>query len=307
MAHQHHKGHDHSHAHPDLKGRNLVISIWLNILITIAQIIGGLISGSLSLLSDALHNLSDVFSLVISYIATKLSQKKASTNKTFGYKRAEIIAAFVNASTLIIVAIILIKEAIERFIHPQEIESDLVIWLSFLGILANGFSVLLLKKDAENNMNMKSAYLHLLTDMMASVAVLIGGIVMKLYKIYWVDAALTLAIALYLIYMGYDLLKASTRVLMLFTPNTVPVQKIVEAIEKIEPIKNVHHVHIWQLNENEVHLEAHIDFKKDIKLSEFDGILERIEAEVYHKYGINHVNIQPEFGKCDSKQIIVQD
>lgn len=303
MAHKH----NHSHAHTDLKGQNLIISILLNVLITVSQVIGGLISGSLSLLSDALHNFSDVLSLIISYIATALAKKKASTNKTFGYKRAEIIAAFVNAATLIVVAIILIIEAIERFMAPQEIESNLVIWLSLLGILANGFSVLLLKKDAEKNMNMKSAYLHLFTDMMASVAVLIGGLLMKFFELYWVDPALTLVIALYLIYMGYDLLKESTRVLMLFTPNTIQVQSIVEEIGKIDSIKNVHHVHIWQLNEDEVHLEAHIDFIKDIKISEFDIILDRIEDEMFHKFGINHVNIQPEFGKCDAKQIIVQD
>ena len=304
-THNHSKGH--GHHHPDLKGRNLFISILLNILITIAQVIGGLISGSLALLSDALHNFSDVLSLIVSYIATILSKKEASSNRTFGYKRAEIIAAFVNSSTLIIVAIILIKEAIERFISPQEIASDLVIWLSLIGILANGFSVLLLRKDADANMNMKSAYLHLLTDMMASVAVLIGGIVMKFYEIYWIDPLLTVLIALYLVYMGYDLLRTSTRVLMLFTPDTIEVQKIVDAIGKIEEIKNVHHVHIWQLNEEEVHLEAHIDFDKDINLSQFDIILEKIEEEVYHKFGINHVNIQPEYGKCDSKKIIVQD
>ncbi|VAW10459.1 Cobalt-zinc-cadmium resistance protein CzcD [hydrothermal vent metagenome] len=303
MSHSHHD-HSHGHSHPDLTGKNLIISIFLNVIITIAQVIGGLISGSLSLLSGALHNFSDVISLIISYIATVLLKKKASSNKTFGYKRAEIIAAFVNAATLMVVAIVLIKEAVERFIAPQEIESDLVIWLSLLGIAANGYSVLLLKKDADSNMNMKSAYLHLLTDMMASVAVLIGGILMKFYQVYWVDAALTLAIALYLIYMGYNLLKESTKVLMLFTPNTVQVQEIVEAITKIEPIKNVH---IWQLNDNKVHLEAHIDFNDDIKLSEFDTILEKIEEEVYHNHGINHINIQPEFGKCKSKQIIVQD
>ncbi|MEP3210944.1 MAG: cation diffusion facilitator family transporter [Maribacter sp.] len=306
MGHNHSDSHNHHH-HPDLKGRNLIISIVLNILITISQVMGGLISGSLSLLSDALHNFSDVLSLIVSYIANLLSKKPSSTNKTFGYKRAEIIAAFVNAATLMIVAVILIIEAIERFQNPQEVESNLVIWLSILGIAANGFSVLLLKKDADSNMNMKSAYLHLLTDMMASVAVLIGGILMKYYQWYWVDPALTLAIAVYLIFMGFDLLKQSTRVLMLFTPNSIQVQEIVEAIGKIKPIKNVHHVHVWQLNEDEVHLEAHIDFNEDIRLSEFDAILERIEEEVYHNHGINHVNIQPEFGKCDSKQVIVQD
>ncbi|PHQ59668.1 MAG: cation transporter [Maribacter sp.] len=302
MGHSHH-----NHSHSDLRGRNLIISILLNILITVSQFVGGLISGSLALLSDALHNFSDVLSLIVSYVATILSKKKASTNKTFGYKRAEIIAAFVNAASLIVVAIILIREAVERFMDPQEIESNIVIWLSLLGIAANGFSVLLLKKDADSNMNMKSAYLHLFTDMMASVAVLVGGLLMKFFQMYWVDPTLTLAIAVYLIYMGYDLLKNSTRVLMLFTPNTIQVQEIVASIGKINAIKNVHHVHIWQLNEDEVHLEAHIDFNEDIKLSEFDAILEKIEEKVYHEYGINHINIQPEFGKCDSKQVIVQD
>jgi cobalt-zinc-cadmium efflux system protein len=299
--------HAHNHSHPKVKAKNLIISIVLNTVITVSQVIGGLISGSLSLLSDALHNFSDVLSLVVSYIATVLSRRKASTNKTFGYKRAEIIAAFVNSATLIVVALVLIKEAVERFIAPQEVTSDLVIWLSILGIAANGISVLLLKRDADTNMNMKSAYLHLLTDMMASVAVLIGGLLMKFYQFYWVDPLLTLVIAFYLIYMGYDLLKQSTRVLMLFTPNNLQVDEIIATIKEIESIKNVHHVHIWQLNEDEVHLEAHIDFVADIKLSEFDVILELIEEQMFHMYGINHVNIQPEFGKCDSKQIIVQD
>ena len=190
MSHSHSHNHSH-HSHGNLKGTNLLISIFLNILITIAQVFGGIISGSLALLSDALHNFSDVISLIISYIANRLSKKKASLNKTFGYKRAEILAAFINSSTLIIVAILLVIEAVERFQNPQVIESALVIWLSTIAILGNGFSVLLLKKDADTNMNMKSAYLHLLTDMMASIAVLVGGLLIKFYNVFWVDSVLT--------------------------------------------------------------------------------------------------------------------
>lgn len=305
MAHHHH--HDHSHTHNALSGRNLLWSIVLNIIITVAQVIGGVLSGSLALLSDALHNFSDVISLIVSYIANKLAKRKASLQKTFGYKRAEILAAFINAFTLIIVAVLLIIEAIDRFKNPQVIASNLVIWLSALAILGNGFSVLLLKKDAELNMNMKSAYLHLFTDMMASVAVLIGGLLMKYYQIYWVDSVLTFAIAVYLIIMGYDLLKDSTKVLMLFTPESIPLKQIVTEINTFKSIKNVHHVHIWQLNEDEIHLEAHIDFNEDITLSQFDQILQEIESLVLNKYDINHVNIQPEFGKKDAKDVIVQD
>ncbi|MGB1308061.1 MAG: cation diffusion facilitator family transporter [Oceanihabitans sp.] len=299
--------HAHNHNHNNLKGRNLIISIFLNILITVAQVIGGLISGSLSLLSDALHNFSDVVSLIISYLANKLTKRKASLHKTFGYKRAEILAAFINAVSLIIVAVLLIIEAVKRFQNPQEIESNLVIWLSLLGIVANGFSVLLLKKDSKSSMNMKSAYLHLLTDMLASIAVLVGGLLMKFYEMYWVDSVLTLAIALYLIWVGFDLLKDSVKVLMLFTPEAIPIKNIVKDIQKKEAIKNVHHIHVWQLNEDEVHFEAHVDFNSNITLSAFDCILQEIEELLFNKYQINHVNIQPEYGKCDDKDVIVQD
>lgn len=301
-------GQNHSHDHTHIvKGKNLLFTIFLNIGITIAQVIGGLASGSLSLLSDALHNFSDVLSLLVSYIANILSKRKASLDNTFGYKRAEIVAAFINASTLIIVAVILIIEAAKRFQNPETIDSNLVIWLSIFAIAGNGISVLLLKRDSEANLNMRSAYLHLLTDMMASVAVLVGGLLMKFYQIFWVDSVLTLVIAVYLIIVGYDLLKSATKMLMLFTPNDLALEEIAKKICQISQIKNVHHIHVWQLNESEIHLEAHVDFSEDIKLSKFDSILEEIEELVYHEFGINHVNIQPEFGKCDNKDLIVQD
>lgn len=299
-------GHHH-HDHPDVKGRNLLISIFLNILITVAQVIGGIISGSLSLLSDALHNFSDVLSLVISYVANRFAKKKASFKRTFGYKRAEIIAAFVNAATLMVVAVYLIYEAIVRFINPQEIESGLVIWLAVLAIAANGFSVLLLRKSSKENMNMRSAYLHLFTDMSASVAVLVGGLLMKYFGWFWVDSLLTILIAIYLVVMGWNLLRSSFNVLMLFTPEDVNLEEIREALSQHSEIKNVHHMHIWQLNEKENHLEAHIDFHKDITLSQFDEILNELEEILKDRFGINHVNIQPEYQKDDPKDIIVQD
>ena len=154
---------------------------------------------------------------------------------------------------------------------------------------------------------MRTAYLHLLTDMLASVAVLAGGLLMYFYQTYWIDPALTIAIGIYLIYMGYDLLKASTKVLMLFTPEQIEIEGMVNSISKHPAIKNVHHVHLWQLNEQEIHLEAHIDFHDNISLQEFNVILKSIEGRVYRDFGINHVNIQPEYGKCHSEQIIVQD
>ncbi len=287
--------------------KNLGVSILLNIGITLAQIIGGLLSGSLALLSDALHNFTDVVSLIISYVAANFSKKDASLGKTFGYKRAEIIAAFINASTLIVIAIILIIEAVERFFNPQSIDSTLVIWLSVLAIVGNGLSVLLLLNDRKKNMNLASAYAHLFTDMLASVAVLIGGLLMKFYSLFWVDSFLTAAIAIYLIIVGIKLLRNSFSVLMLFTPESIEIDELVNDINQLKHVKHMHHVHIWQLNEAEIHLEAEIDLSEDISITEFEAILEQIEVTLLEKYGINHINIQPEFNKTDDKNIIVQD
>ena len=300
--------HNHVYIHKhEVEGKNLVFSIILNLLITAAQVVGGLVSGSLALISDALHNFSDVISLVFSYVAHKLSRRKASINNTFGYKRAELIAAFVNAFTLILVAVYLGYEAVERFFNPQPIKSGLVIWLALLGIVANGVSVLLLKKDADHNLNMKSAYLHLLTDMMASVAVLAGGLLMKFFGWFWVDSVLTLLISVYLIYVGYDLLKSSTRMLMLFTPEHIDIKEIVREVHKIQGVGKLHHIHVWHLNEEELHLEAHLDCSEDIRMSEFNDLLHQVEIVLFDKFGINHINIQPEFKKEDPKDFIVQD
>lgn len=288
-------------------GKNLILSIVLNVLITTAQIIGGLISGSLSLLSDALHNFTDVISLVISYVAHRLTGKKASAHMTFGYKRAEIIAAFINAITLVVIAIFLIIEAIRRFSEPQIIDSNLVIWLSGIAILANGFSVLLLKKDAKRNLNMKSAYLHLFTDMLASVAVLLGGILMKFFGWFWIDSILTFLIAVYLIFVGWDLLRTSTKMLMLFTPEHIDIKEIVREVHKLPKVGKLHHIHVWHLNDDELHLEAHLDFKENIDLESFNIVLECIEAVLQEKFGINHITIQPEYNKIDPKDTIVQD
>lgn len=296
----------HSHSHQKSQ-KNLLFSIVLNILITASQVIGGFLSGSLALLSDALHNFTDVVSLVISYVASKFSEKSATSDKTFGYKRAEIMAAFVNSSSLIIIAIILIKESLVHFLNPRTINSDLVIWLSALAILGNGLSVLLLLKDRKINMNLSSAYFHLFTDMLASVAVLAGGLLMKFYGIYWIDSVLTFAIAVYLIFVGIKLFKNSFKVLMLYTPSHIKIEDIVTKINALPLVKNMHHVHIWQLNEIELHLEAEIDFEEDISLSKFDKLLVEIEEILLREYGINHINIQPEFNKSDNKNIIVQD
>ncbi len=298
----------HHHHHNEVSGKRLGITILLNIGITLSQLIGGMISGSTALISDALHNFSDVISLFISYIANILAHRKEQTlDKTFGYKRAEIVAALINATTLIVLAIFLIYEAVTRFINPKEIHGNIVIWLALLSIALNGLSVLLLKKDAENSINMRSAYLHLFSDMLTSVAVLIGGLLIKYKQWYFVDPVLTLLIAGYLLYISWDLLLESLRIIMQFAPKEIDIASVEKEVTKIDGVKNIHHVHIWQLNDKSYHLEGHVEFNKDIKLSEFDLICEKIENVLLEKFKINHTNIQPEWHRDDPKEYIIPD
>lgn len=295
------------HAHGDLKGKKLGISILLNITITIAQVVGGFISGSLSLLSDAMHNFSDVISLIISYIADKLTKKKYTLQQTFGYKRAEIIAAFINTAILLVIAVILAEEAISRFKQPVVIESLWVIALAILSIFVNGGSVLLLKKDASENMNIKSAYLHLFSDMITSFAVLLGGIAMWYFNIFWIDSALSILIAAYLVYSSCGLLRRTLGVLMQFAPPGTDLRAIENEILRFPTIENIHHVHVWQLNDKEIHFEAHIDFNEDIKLSKVAEIMGQVRQLLRDKFKINHAILQPEIGSDDSSQFIVDE
>lgn len=209
----HHHDHDHS-----IKGGRLFLSVLLNVIITVAQVIGGLISGSMALLSDALHNFSDVLSLLITYFAHKLAHRSHTVKHTFGFQRAEILAAFINSAMLIGIAVFLGVEAINRIITPATIQSSIVIWLAVGSIVINGLSVLLIHSGAKESINIRSAYLHLLSDMLTSVAVLVGGLLMKYYGVYWVDGIITFMIALYLIYSSWNLFVESINIIMLFTP-----------------------------------------------------------------------------------------
>jgi cobalt-zinc-cadmium efflux system protein len=289
------------------KGKRLFWIIVLNLAITLGQLLGGLVSGSLSLISDAIHNFTDVVSLIISFFSKAISLKEQTLSHTFGYKRAEIIAAFINGISLILVSLYLGYEAVIRLVKPEVIEADYVIWLSILAIIGNGLSVLLLHRDANESLNMRSAYLHLISDLMVSIAVLIGGLVMKFYDTYWIDPVLTLIISFYLMILSLKIVRESISILMLFAPKHISIPEVEKAICKIDPVKNIHHVHLWQLNDKDIYLEAHIEFKIDISLTEFDLICKNIEQLVLDQFKITHTMLQPEFKREDKKMLIVQD
>lgn len=295
--------HGSEHRHRQVSGRNLAVAVILNAGITLAEGIGGIISGSMALISDAAHNLSDVLSLSISYFANRMSRRGATERQTFGFRRSEILAAFINSAMLIVISAVIMIEAVKRLLDPVEVSTSWVIWLALAAIIVNGISVLFLRKDADENMNMKSAYLHLFADMLTSVAVLIGGLAIRYLGWKWTDSILSIAIALYLLYICWGLFRSSLRIMMQFTPEEVDIMKITEEVTALDGVRNIHHVHVWQINEHEFMFEAHIDLDDDIRLSDFEVILGRIKG-LLKGHGIGHSTIQPEFSVDDRKQVI---
>jgi cobalt-zinc-cadmium efflux system protein len=301
MGHSH--GHSYEHSHKNPGGRNILFTIILNVLITLAQIAGGIISGSMALLSDAAHNLSDVLSLVISYLASRISVRAQTIRQTYGFKRAEIFAAFINTAILLVIGVILIWEAVARILNPQPISGNIVIYLAAAGAVLNGLSLIFIRKEAQTNMNFRSAYLHLFMDMLTSLAVLLGGVIIRIFGFYLIDSILTILISLYLIYSSWGIFYNAIRIFMQFTPSHIDIEEIAVQITSLSGIKNIHHVHVWQLDENEMMLEAHVDLEEDIKISRFEEILAEVET-VLRRFDIHHFNIQPEILREDQKDLI---
>ncbi len=292
------------HHHHHVSGKNLFITIILNSIITIAQIIGGIVSGSLALLSDAMHNFSDVLSLVIAYGANRISSKPSNAEKTFGYHRAEILAALFNSSVLIGISLYLIIEACSKLYHPEPIDSTWVIALGALGIVVNALSVWMVKEDAEENMNLQAAYLHLLADVMTSIAVVIGGVLMYYFHIFWIDPIISILIALYLLWASFGLVKDATFVLMQFVPKGIELSEVVKTITALPQIENAHHIHLWQLDDHRIHLEAHLDFNENITIEASNQIINILEKELRELFKISHVTFQCEYNRCDNKEVI---
>jgi cobalt-zinc-cadmium efflux system protein len=294
---KHSHTHTHSHGDSNVTGIRLLFVVVLNFIITAAQIIGGLLAGSLSLISDALHNFSDGLSIIISYLAIKIAQKDKDASRTFGYKRATILAALLNSSVLMVISFYLFKEAYDRFINPQTINGGLVIWVALVGLFANIVGVMLLHKNAKGDINLRASYLHLLSDSLSSVGVVIGGILIYFFEIYWVDPLLTVLIALYVLTQSYQIVKKAVHILMQGTPDNIDTDEIIHKLEKIPGINDVHHVHVWSLDENNNNFEAHITMD-DMMLSETTSINKEVEHTLEH-YSINHVTIQFECECCN--------
>lgn len=283
--------------------KNLLLTMGLNFLITIAEVIGGLIAGSLALISDALHNLSDGVAIIIAYLATKISQRPKTQKYTFGLKRAEIMAAIINAITLIIISFFLIREAINRFSKPTPITGSLMLIVASVGLAANVGGTLLLKKGSAHSLNLRAAYVHLLGDAFSSVAVMMGAAFIIFFKIYWVDPLLTILISIYILKEAYTIVKEAVDILMMSNVAGIDLNEIKKIIEKISGVLNVHHIHLWKLSDNDTHFEAHVEVK-DLPVSQTAAIQKQIAEELQKRYAINHTTLQFECRVCQNLDII---
>lgn len=279
-------------------GARLLWATGINFLFTIVQVVGGLIANSLSLLSDALHNLADATAILLAYIANRISRRRPTHRKTFGYSRFEIIAAFINASVLIAVCLFLLVEAYRRFMNPEPIRGALMLIIATLGLIANLVSAIILHHDKAQNLNVRAAYMHLLGDTLSSVAVILGGLAIWLFDVVWVDPLITVLVSIYLLWHTWGILKESVNILMQSTPEGFDPDDIINAIEAYDEVGNVHHVHIWQLNDQQVHCEAHVCTSEDMPLSGVNELRLRIETMLHDEFNIHHTTLQFEHGAC---------
>ena len=294
-----------SHHNENPSGR-LFISILLNGLITLVEIVGGIFSNSLALISDAIHNLSDTLALLLAWLANNFSGRRPDARRTFGYKRFEILSAFINASVLTAISIYLIYEAILRFLHPEPVRSGLMFIIALIGLVANLVSVLFLHRDSNKNLNIKAAYMHLLGDTLSSVAVVGGAVLIYYAKVLWVDTLLTLIISIVIIFQAYKILRESVDILMQSTPANLDLDEIRVYLEKQPMIRNIHHVHCWRLQDHDILFEAHIETSEDLLLSDTNKLLKEVEEILRQKFHITHTTLQVEFDVCGDKAMIRQ-
>lgn len=308
MTHNEHKDHSHDHSGcgqhhhhhaPDLtgSGRRLIFTILLNLLIPVVQVVGGLLAGSVALISDAMHNFSDFSALIIAYIALRLGQKPPSVKYTFGYRRAEVLAALVNVTVLMGASIFILTEAIHRLRHPEPVSGILVVAVAAVGVVGNGLSALLLHRDAGHNVNLRGAFLHMMADFLTSVVVLISGVLYLFKPWFWVDPLLSLVIVVFILKNCWSLLKEVAKILMEGTPAGLDIEDMQHALQSVEGVRGVHHVHAWNVGSSIAAFTGHV-VVEDRKLSELAELTGQLKKLLHTRYGIDHAVIELEAEAC---------
>lgn len=282
--------------------RPLFYSILLNGVIAFTELVGGLFANSLALISDALHNFSDFIALIISFIAARVMHWDNNEKKSYGYFRVEILAAFINAVALVLIGVYIIYEAVSRLYSPEDVHGRLMIIIAAIGFVANLLSVLLLHPHKKENLNAKSAFLHLMTDAAESAAVIIAAVLISVFGLRFLDPAISIAIGLLIIKSSWDLLLESANILTEGSPKGIDLNDVAEFIKEFPGVKGVHHLHIWSISTNFKALSAHI-VVDDMQLSRTTDITNRLDTQLSDRFGINHPTFQLEADACEETVI----
>ena len=275
-----------------LTGGKFAFVTMLNISITVVEIVGGLLAGSLALVTDAIHNFGDSLSIVLSYSAQRIGQRDQDERATFGYHRVEILTAFVNSLVLILISIVLVWEGIQRLLHQQPINGYVMFWTALISFSFNMGSALLMHADSRGSLNIKATYLHLLADALASIAVIIGSLMVLAFHIYWIDAALTIVVSLYIIYETVDVVKQTSKILLQNAP-VLDYDSIIEAMTRVPGVVDVNHLHAWMEDEKDIIFSAHVNITPDA-IEDIEWITAQETQLLQQRFNICHVTVQIE-------------
>ena len=292
----------HSHSHEaefeGMSDRRIAYTVALNVLLTVAEIIGGIVSGSVALIADALHNLNDAAALLIALVARRIARRQADKQRTFGYRRAEVVGGLINLVALAVVGMFLAYESILRFFEPSDVGAWIMIVVAGIALTVDVLTVVLLYAMRRGSVNVRAAFMHNLSDALASVAVIAGGVGILLFDITWLDPLFSLLIVAYIFWQVAQLLPETVRVLMESVPEGLDVDQLVARMQGVSGVQSVHHVHAWKLDEVHSALEAHVVVAQDDMWA-----LERIKGDLKgllsREYDIEHSTLEFEWAGSD--------
>jgi cobalt-zinc-cadmium efflux system protein len=291
LAHHHH--HHHHHHHGEGGDRRIAGAIAVNLLLTAVQVVGGVVSGSLALIADAMHNLSDSVSLVIAFVARRIARRRSDAAMTFGYGRIETVAALVNYTTLIVLGLYLVAEAVGRFIEPEDVEGWLVVAIAGVALAVDAVTALLTYALSKESQNIRAAFLHNLADALGSVAVIVAGTLILLFDWRLVDPAVTLLIAGYILWMSLGEVGGVIRILMLGAPPGIATEDVMAAVRRVDGVADVHNARFWQIDEHSCSFDAHIVVDEG-SWTRADAIKEAVKTQLAGRFGIRHSTLELE-------------
>ncbi len=289
-------GSHHHHVDPNAGDKRVALAVIVNVGLTIAQVIGGILAGSLALIADALHNFSDAVSLIIAFAARRIARRPSDSSMTFGYGRVEIVAALVNYTTLIVIGLYLVYEATMRFVEPQGVDGWLIVIIAAIALAVDTVTALLTYRFSKGSVNIRAAFLHNVADALGSIAVIVAGTLILLYDWRLVDPLVTLLIAAYILWQAFSEIGGVIRILVLGSPPDIATEAVIEHMRSVDGVSDVHHAHFWQMDEHHNALDAHLVIAEGA-WGNADAIKDAVKDALRDRFGIDHTTLEMECAK----------